>query len=128
MSQESLVDLATNFSEGKTYNYWGEFVNMILTLLIIVGLIFVSVIVLKKIMRSRLHHMNKGASIKILERRPINQKSSLYLVDIAGKIVIIGESQAGIHLITELPEFEQPQEEPGFSFSQKLRTMVKKNA
>ena len=127
----SLVELATDFSEGKTYNYWGEFVNMIITLLIIIGLIFLSVVVLKKIMRSRMQHVNRSAAIKVLERRAINQKTSLYLVDIAGKTVVIGESPAGLNLITDLPDYEQPPEPeapPAFSLPKKLKVLSRKNA
>lgn len=127
----SLLELATDFSEGKSYNYWGDFVNMIVTLMIIVGLIFISIIVLKKIMRSRLLQVNRGAKIKILERRPLNQKASLYLVDIMGKSIVVGESQAGIHLISELGETveeEVAEPAPVFSLPKTLKKMVKKNA
>ncbi len=124
----SLLELATDFSEGKSYNYWGEFVNMIITLMIIVGLIFISVIILKKIMRSRMAQVNRGASIKIIERRPINQKASLYLVNIAGKLVVIGESQAGLNLITELPDVEMEEEEPiPTPLASKLRSLIRRN-
>ena len=124
--EPSLLELAQNFSEGKSYNYWGEFVNMIITLMIVVALIFISVIVLKKVMRSRMHHINRGARIKIIERRPINQKASLYLVDIAGKIVMIGESPAGLNLITELPDMKI-EEEP-VAVASKLRSLIRRNA
>jgi len=124
----SLLELATDFSEGKSYNYWGEFVNMIITLMIIVGLIFISVIILKKIMRSRMAQVNRGAWIKIIERRPINQKASLYLVNVAGKLVVIGESQAGLNLITELPDVEMEEEEPlPTPLASKLRSLIRRN-
>ncbi|MFN0065628.1 MAG: FliO/MopB family protein [Chlamydiales bacterium] len=93
--------LLDNIVEGKSYNYWGEFVNMIITLIVIIGLIFLSVIVLKKIMRSKIQQVNRTTAIKILERRSLGQKSALYLVDILGKGVVISESPAGINLITE---------------------------
>ena len=123
-----LVELAQNFSEGQGYNYWGEFVNMIITLMIVVGLIFVSIVVLKKILRSRVHQLNRGAQIKILERRAINQKASLYLVNIGGKVVMIGESPAGLHLITELPDFEMEEEVSPEPIGSKLRGWLKGHA
>ncbi|MCH9610560.1 MAG: hypothetical protein S4CHLAM81_04020 [Chlamydiales bacterium] len=128
LAQEpSLLELATDFSEQKSYNYWGEFVNMIITLMIIVALIFISVIVLKKVMQNRMHQVNRGAHIKILERRSINQKSSLYLVDIAGKRVMIGESPAGLNLITELPDLEIEEEEEPVAVTSKLRSLIRRN-
>ena len=126
----SLLELASDFSEGKSYNYWGEFVNMIITLLIVIALIFLSVIVLKKIMRSRMLQVNQGAKIKVLERRAINQKTSLYLVEIAGKAVVIGDSPAGLNLITELPDLVLDEEEEiaPHPFTSKLRSLIKRNA
>ena len=84
--------------EGKTYNYWGEFVNMLITLAFVLVLLFATVWFLKKIMRSRVHSLNRSNGIKILERRPLNSKASLYLIEILGKGVVIAESQAGIRL------------------------------
>lgn len=102
LAEESfLTEFATQSAEGQTYNYWGEFVNMLLTLLFILGLIFLSVWALKKIMRSRVRHLNRSTAIKILERRPLNPKTSLYLVDILGKGVVIAESPGGIQIVTE---------------------------
>lgn len=104
--------------EGQSYNYMSEFVNMLITLVFVVVLIFVTVWFLKKILRSRIKTLNRSNGIKILERRPLNPKASLYLVDILGKGVVISESPAGIHVITEFPEsvkveelLEQLQEE-----------------
>ncbi len=88
--------------EGQTYNYWHEFVNMLITLAVILTLVVISVWFLKRYMRSRMHNLNRGTGIKIYERRALNAKASLYIVDILGKSVVISESAAGIQLITEL--------------------------
>ena len=64
---DDLVDM-----EGSTYNYGSQFVNMLLTLSFVLVLIFASVWLLKKIMRSRLRTLNQCNGIKILERRPLN--------------------------------------------------------
>ncbi len=98
---DSLLDAAT---EGTTYNYWAEFVNMLITLFVIVALIIVSVWVLKRVMRSRFKQLNDSTAIKVLERRALNPKASIYLVDILGKGVVIAESQSGISLIKEFSE------------------------
>ncbi|MFZ0564684.1 MAG: flagellar biosynthetic protein FliO [Chlamydiales bacterium] len=102
--ESSLVELTSQAVEEKSYNYWAEFVNMLITLFFIIGAVMASVWVLKRIMRSRVQQLNRSTGIKILERRSLNTKSSLYLVDILGKGVVISESQAGIQLITEFSE------------------------
>lgn len=86
------------------YSYGSEVVNMLITLFFVLGLAFVSVIFMRKMMRSKMRGLNRGSGIKILERRALNQKTSLYLVDILGKGVVIGESQnGGLQLICEFP-------------------------
>lgn len=135
-SQSTFVEFAEQAAEGQTYNYWGEFVNMLLTLLFILGLIFLSVWALKKIMRSRIQHLNRSTAIKILERRPLTQKSSLYLVDILGKGIVISESPSGIQLVAEFAEgtkVEQLMEELGqepapISFKKALTNKIRKLA
>lgn len=96
-----LADIAVPTLDDTTYNYWTEFINMMLTLGFILVLIFASVYILKKIMRSKTKYLNQSTGIKIVERRVLSQKASLYLVNILGKGVVISESQAGIQLITE---------------------------
>jgi flagellar biosynthetic protein FliO len=85
-------------------HYWEEFANMIVTLIFVLALAFATLYVVRKIMRSKIKHLNKTTGIKILERRSLNPKASLYLVDVLGKGIVIAESQAGIHLITEFPD------------------------
>jgi flagellar biosynthetic protein FliO len=86
--------------EGQTYNYWGDFVNMLVTLAFVLILIVVTVWLLKKIMRSRIKTLNRSNGIKIIERRPLSPKASLYLIDVLGKGILISESQGGVQLIT----------------------------
>ncbi|MEZ5315739.1 MAG: flagellar biosynthetic protein FliO [Chlamydiales bacterium] len=88
---------------GQSYDYWGQFINMLTMLGLILILIFVSVYIMKWLMRSRIAHLNRSTGIKILERRALNSKSSLYLIDVFGTGVLIAESQAGIQLVTQLP-------------------------
>lgn len=54
-------------------------------------------------MRSKMRELNRSTGIKILERRVLSQKSSLYLVDVLGKAIVISDSQAGVQLLTEFP-------------------------
>ncbi|MBI3901077.1 MAG: flagellar biosynthetic protein FliO [Chlamydiia bacterium] len=95
---------------SQDYNYMGEFINMLITLAVVLSLIFLTIWMLKKVMRSRVKALNRSNGIKILERRPLNPKASLYLVDILGKGVVISESPSGIHVVTEFPEHVNIQE------------------
>lgn len=96
--------LQKSATEGQTYNYMAEIVNMLVTLAFVIVLIILSVWFLKKIMRSKVNALNASNGIKILERRFLGPKTSLYLIDVLGKGIVISESQAGVQVITEFPE------------------------
>jgi flagellar biosynthetic protein FliO len=124
---ENIQDMT---KELKSYNYWGEFVNMLFTLFFVIILIVLSVWLLKRIMRSRVQNLNRSNGVKILERRPLTQKSSIYLIDILGKGLVISESPAGIHTLCEFPDsvniqellekrLEEQKQSPAESFRQK---------
>jgi flagellar biogenesis protein FliO len=135
--EHTLAEFTTQEAIGQSYNYWGQFVNMVVTLGFILILIFISVYVLKRLMRSRIQHLNRSTGIKILERRSLNSKASLYLIDVLGKGVVISESPAGIQVVTEFPsdvkveeKLEELLEEPTpirESFTKKLRRMLPKS-
>ena len=99
-----IADTAPLALQQATYSYGTDLLNMLLTLGFVLALAFVSIIFLRRMMRQKMKQLNRATGIKILERRALNQKSSLYLVDILGKGVVISESQGGgIQLITEFP-------------------------
>ena len=93
------------------YEFWSAFTKMMLVLGALVGLLIVTSWFLKRLMQNRLEQLNKQQTIKIIERRVLGQKSLLYLVEVHGKRLVIGESPAGIHPITEIPFAEGMPEE-----------------
>jgi flagellar biosynthetic protein FliO len=123
--------LSESGSEGKPYSYWHDFINMLFSLLFILIILGVSIWFLKRMMRSRLRHLNRSTSIKILERRPLSPKASLYLVEILGKGIVISESQNGIQTITEfgpeihLEKLMTSEEKPRLTFSEMLQKKLK---
>lgn len=89
--------------EEGAYNYVGEFINMMLTLGAVIAVILLSVWILKRLMRAKLHQLNRDASIRILEKRALGPKSALYLVDVLGKGIVLADSPSGLSLIKEFP-------------------------
>jgi len=81
--------------------FFKEFLNMLTTLgLIIAALLFLSWFV-KRMMNTRVQQLNTSSLIKIIERRSISPKAQLYLVEIHGKTLVLGESHLGLTKITE---------------------------
>lgn len=90
----------------ESYGY--TFFKMIVTLVVLVGLVIVTLWLLRRLSGGRLRGQNQMRAIKILERRPLSPKSMLYLVEVEGKQVLISESQLEVSFITELNEIDKP--------------------
>lgn len=113
-------------------SYTGQFSSMLLTLLFVSALIFLSIFILKKIMRRGVKQRGWGQGMKIIERRAITPKSALYLIDVYGKAIVIAESPQGIHFVTEFPEgmdfitlFQQEEVKETFSFKKILENKIR---
>ena len=91
-----------HIEDSLQYNFWNEFGKMS----VILGLILISFFVLawflKRIMGKRSLWMNESSQIKIIERRPLSPKSALYLIEVEGKKVLIGESPCGIQQLSDV--------------------------
>ncbi len=75
--------------------------KMLLTLLGLLLLIILTIWMLRRLGTGKIGK-GSGQTIKILERRPISQKSILYLIEVEGKQVLISESQLEVRKITSV--------------------------
>ena len=105
LSAEESSPLADELLDHPTYNYWQEFIHMIITLGLILALVILVVWFLKKFMRNRLYQSSRQNQIQILEKRALSTKSALYLIEVSGKKILISESHSGIQCLSE--HFEQ---------------------
>jgi len=83
-----------------TLSYETAFIKMMGVLVAILVLVFLTIWILKRFSQGRLLNANYFKSIKILERRPLSPKSTLYLIEIEGKQVLISESQLEVRTLT----------------------------
>ncbi len=86
----------------ETHNFASEFTQMLSVLGMMIGALLLVAWVLKRIMNTRIQQINETSTIRILERRHLAPKSAIYLVEVEGKKIVIAESPAGIHPLTEL--------------------------
>lgn len=91
----------------KEDHFVGEFIKMLVTLGGIVALMLVASFLLKRFNGARIQQMNESSSIKILERRAITAKTTVYLLTIKEKEFAIFESHNGLLLIPEIPQNEE---------------------
>jgi len=90
-------------SEKTTESYENAFVKMLLTLLLLAVLVFFTIWMLRRLSQGKFRMM-RGDAIKILEKKPLSQKSMLYLIEVKGKQMVIAESQLEIRPLTTLEE------------------------
>lgn len=107
-----LMENTSNLLENQGMDFTKELLHMAISLLLILGLIFATVIFLKKFMASRGKHMNKNTEIKILEKRALHQKASLYLIEVENKKILISDSTSGINFLCHLPTQEEALRNP----------------
>lgn len=121
----------------EEFSFFRELVHLCITLFLVLGLAFITLAFVKRTMRARSSLINRGCAIKVLEKRALHPKASLYLVDILGKGVVISESAAGIQLITEfasdinvelLLNTMDEKKAPVSSFSERLKSLITKRS
>lgn len=89
--------------EGGMGRFFGEFMNMLFALGLIIGLMLVVAWVMKRLLNTRLQQMNTTSLIKILERRTISPKGAVYLIEAGGKGFLVAESASGFERLGEVP-------------------------
>lgn len=84
------------------FDFWGSFVSMLASLFLIILLILIAGWAFKRIMRARVHQGNSSSDIRILEQRSLNPKACVYLLEVRGKGVLVGESSAGLQYLGDV--------------------------
>lgn len=117
-SEEPDVETASNleyFEEFAAISPWEElksdepdqfqakFLHMIFILALLIGFMILASWALKRMMKARITQVNQTSLIKVLETRQLSPKSSLFLIEIEGKMVLIGESPTTLSHIASFP-------------------------
>lgn len=76
-----------------------EFIKMLVTLGALFILLFGTTWYLKKMTRSRQVQFNQVSNIKIVEQRPLSNKTMLYWIEIDEKKLIVAESTAHVSIL-----------------------------
>lgn len=81
-----------------------DFGMMIFRMLIFLGIVLVLIyVILKKGLPLLINpSLFRSSSVKILERIPVDQKRSLLVVDIQGKVYLLGSAEGQINILMEL--------------------------
>lgn len=94
----------------QTDQFTASFKRMLWILAALIALAIISVWVLKKLTKIRHDQHNRFNQIKIIEKRTLSPKSTLYVIEIAKKRVLITESHLEIKKIETLPYLTELEE------------------
>lgn len=83
--------------EKEQDRFFYELINMLSTLGLIVGGVLIVAWFLKKILHGKIQQLNGGSLIKVIEHRTLSPRTTIYLLDIKGEGMIIGESMNGVY-------------------------------
>jgi len=86
---------------------WGR---VIWGTLLVVGLICIGVFLLKKLGGGAL--LGRGRYVELLEVRPVARGVHLFLVRVAGRVVLLGSTAENVTRLAEFSEDELPRPEP----------------
>lgn len=92
-----------NIDENDTDHFMHEFINMMTTLGIIVAFVLIATWFLKRTFNTRIEQLNTSSVVKVVERRILNPKTTIILLEIQGKGFILAESINGV---THLGDFD----------------------
>ena len=107
---------------------------MLFTLGIMLAFLMLGAWLLKRVFNNRMMQVNKSSAIKVLERRNLAPKSAIYLVEICGQGLVIGETPAGLTRLGEIDgqlleralETESTEKKNEGAFSSILKKTAKK--
>lgn len=88
--------------EAPEDHFFGQFMKMLGTLGLLIAIMVAASWSLKRMLNTRVQQLNESSLIKVVETRALSNKSSLHLVEIDGKTLVIGEAVNSITLLTSL--------------------------
>lgn len=91
-----LLEEETPF-ERNAPDFQESLYQMLTTLGILLAVVIATAYFLKRFLNQRMEQLNADSNIKILERRSLNPKSAIYLVEVEGNKILVGESASGLH-------------------------------
>lgn len=84
-------------------HFFREFINMLGTLALLIAFMLFASWVLKRMLNQRVQQLNTSSHIKVLDKRALSNKASVYLIEINDKVFLVGESMNNLSLIGNFP-------------------------
>jgi flagellar biogenesis protein FliO len=90
-------------AEQHQDRFYAEFARMMMMLGIIIIVLLGAMWFLKRLLNARVEQMNAASMIKVVERRVLSNKTTLYVLEAGSKRIIFAESHNGLASLGEMP-------------------------
>lgn len=109
------LDLPGNHHvEKESDTFEQKFANMLIVLGLLIAFMIIAAWALKRMMKTRISGINMSSAIKIIETRNLSPRSTLYLLEVNGHPLLVGETASGI---TKLASFSIEEDDRNLSES-----------
>lgn len=76
---------------------------MLLMLGLLLAAVFLATAFLRKMLNAKYEQQNTSSQIKIIEKRPLSQRTTLYILEIDKKTLLIAETPSSVVALSESP-------------------------
>lgn len=83
--------------------FFKEFLNMLFSLGLILGFLLLATWLVKRFANTRMAQVNESSGIKIVEKRSLSPRATIYVLDILGSLVVVAESHTGVTFLQKFP-------------------------
>lgn len=90
-----------NHTPPEAIDFLTPLIQTLFFLLLFVALILTATFWIRRLGQMRWNKESQTSDIEILERRSLSPKSALYLIEVKGKQILIGESAEGLTHIAQ---------------------------
>ncbi|MCB1114475.1 MAG: flagellar biosynthetic protein FliO [Chlamydiia bacterium] len=91
----------TALPEIQTSRFFYEFIKMLGVLGIMVAVLLGLSWYMRRLTGQRFEKVNDESLIKVIDRRSISQKTIIYLLEVEGKSLVVGETPQGLVRLSE---------------------------
>lgn len=84
-------------------HFWSELMNMFITLGFIIALLIGLAWIMRKMQTSRIQYTNESSLLKIVDHRSLSSKSSLYLIHVHDRAIVLADTQSGTTALADFP-------------------------
>jgi len=91
-TQHNLIERWSDHLPNETESFESKFFNMLFVLGLLIGFMILASWALKRMMKSKVTHLNTASMIKVLETRYLSPRATLYLVEVQNQNFLIAES------------------------------------